>query len=331
MTFDLPDVVQRLDGMAPMRSVGRVTGVVGPAIQALLDLARIGDQTEIDLDGRRLPAEVVGFRRGEVVLMPLGETRGVGPGCQVTATGTPAAISAGEALLGRVLDGLGRPIDGRPLPGGLEQWPVVRPAPNPLRRTRIERQLVTGIRAIDGLNTLGEGQRLGLFAGPGAGEPPTRHGYPPSVFSELPRLLERAGPRERGSITAVYAVLVAGGDIEEPIADEVRGLLDGHLVLDPRLAGRGWWPAVDVLASLSRLMPVLAADRLGAASRVRELLDAWERVRDLVALGAYVAGKDPLADLAVERMPAIERFLRQDSSERTDVVETVARLQALAA
>lgn len=426
---------EMLGRVDPIRFRGRVTALTGLAARAALDGARVGELAEIDLGaGRKLLAEVAGFREGEVVLLPLGEVRGMGTGCEVAALGRPASLRAGAGLLGRVLDGMGRPLDGRPLPLGLAEWPVDRPAPAPLRRGRIGRQLVTGLRVLDGLVALGEGQRIGLFAGPGAGkstlmghlarqaradavvvglvgergrevrefledalgpeglarsvviastgdepplvrllaartatalaewfadaegrsvlllldsatrfaraqrevglaagEPPVRQGHPPSVFAALPRLLERAGPRERGCITAVYTVLAAGGDLEEPIADEVRSVLDGHVVLDPRLAGRGWYPAVDALRSLSRLMPRLVGPgHRAAAERVRELLDAAERARDLLALGAYARGSDAAADEALDRLAAIEAFLRQGAGERSDLGETVARLEALA-
>jgi type III secretion protein N (ATPase) len=426
---------EALDRVDPIRVRGRLTALTGLAARASLDGARVGELAEIDLGDRRLPAEVVGFRDGEVVLLPLGETQGMGPGCEVLGLGRPASVRAGAALLGRVLDAGGRPLDGRPLTRGLAEWPLDRPAPAPLRRGRIGRQLVTGLRVVDGLLALGEGQRVGLFAGPGAGkstllghlarearadavvvglvgergrevrefledalgpeglsrsvvvvstgdeppllrlraartatalaewfadaegrsvlllldsatrfaraqrevglaagEPPVRQGHPPSVFAALARLLERAGPRQQGCITAVYTVLAAGGDMEEPVADEVRSVLDGHVVLDARLAGRGWFPAVDALRSLSRLMPRLVGPgHRAAAERVRELLDAGERARDLVSLGTYAPGSDPAADAALARLPAIEAFLRQGPGERSDLGETVARLEGLAA
>jgi type III secretion protein N (ATPase) len=168
-----------------------------------------------------------------------------------------------------------------------------------------------------------------------AGEPPARQGYPPSVFQALPRLLERAGMRERGAITAIYTVLVAGGDMEEPIADEVRGILDGHVVLDRRLAAAGRFPAVDVLQSVSRVMPaVTGVEHRAAAARMRELLGAWERDRDLIALGAYRGGADPVTDAAIARMPVLEAFLRQGVGEleASDGIDgVVARLQAAVA
>jgi type III secretion protein N (ATPase) len=181
---------------------------------------------------------------------------------------------------------------------------------------------------LDSLTRLARAQRE---AGLAAGELPVRHGYPPSVFQLLPRLLERAGNRARGGITALYTVLVAGGDLDAPIADEVRGILDGHVVLDRRVAERGRWPAVDVLQSLSRVMPAVTdASHRGAAERVRELLGAYERQRDLIALGAYRRGADRLTDAAIERMDAIEAFLRQGPGEGETFARTVERLVEVA-
>ncbi|HEY6100782.1 MAG TPA: FliI/YscN family ATPase, partial [Anaeromyxobacter sp.] len=403
----LRDVVEHA---APLRLRGRVTRLAGPVIEAAAAGLRLGEAVEIAAPGRAaLDAEVVGLREDRAVLMPLGDPAGIGLDSEVVGAGRPLAVRVGEALLGRILDGLGRPLDGRPLPAGLEEWPVDRPAPPPLARQRIARPLPLGIRAIDALATVGEGQRIGLFAGSGvgksvllgqiarnaraelsvvclvgergrevrefvedalgpeglarsvvvaatsdapalvrlkaahvataiaewfaergrnvlflldsitryaraqrevglaAGEPPARQGYPASVFAALPRLVERAGNRERGGVTALYTVLVAGGDLEEPIADEVRGILDGHVVLDRRIAERGRFPAVDPLQSLSRLMPAVADERhLAAAARLRSLVAAHERHRDLLAVGAYRAGSDPDTDAALERLPAIE-------------------------
>ena len=374
---------------------------------------------------------MVGFRGEEVVLVPLGSTAGIGPGAEVVTTGAGATVMVGEGLLGRVLDGLGYPIDGRAPPADLRPWPVDRPAPPPLQRAPIEAPLPLGLRVLDGLLTAGRGQRLGLFAGSGvgkstllgqvvrgagaqvvvaalvgergrevrdfladalgpeglgrsvvvaatsdapaavrikaaevataiaewfaeergrevllvvdsltrfaralrevalaAGEPPARQGYPPSVFAALPRLLERAGTRARGSVTAVYAVLVAGGDLDEPVADEVRGLLDGHVILDRESAGRGRFPAVDVLRSVSRVMPAVASARhLALAARFRRLLGAWERQRDLVAMGAYTRGSDPDADAALDRLDRMERYLVQGPGEASSLEAAVAGLE----
>lgn len=435
MTLDLLPLRAAIDAAEPLPLRGRVTRLAGMVVEAAVAGVRTGDAVEIARPGRApLLAEVVGLREDRAVLVPLGEPVGIGADSEVVPTGAPLSIRAGEALLGRILDGLGRPIDGRPLPSGLEEWAVERPAPEPLSRRPVSRPLALGIRAVDGLLTLGEGQRLGLFAGSGvgkstllaqaargaradvsvvclvgergrevrefvdgalgpeglarsvlvvatsdapalvrlraahvataiaewfadrgrsvlflldsvtryaralrevglaAGEPPARQGYPASVFAALPRLLERTGNRERGAITALYTVLVAGGDLEEPIADEVRGILDGHVVLERRLAAAGRFPAVDPLQSVSRVMPaVTTPGHLAAAARLRALLAAHERVRDLVSLGAYRAGADADADAALARLPGIEAFLRQRAGATTPFDETVALLEELVA
>jgi ATP synthase in type III secretion protein N len=434
--FDLGLALARLEGATPRRESGRVTEVTGLVIRASVPAARVGELLTVEADpasGRaRLLAEVVGFRGDEVVLMPLGEPAGIGPDSLVTPTGRPLSIVASAGLLGRVLDGLGRPMDGGgPIADG-QPWPVERPSPDPLTRRRVSRPLALGVRALDALLTAGEGQRLGLFAGSGvgkstlmgqiarqteaevnvialvgergrevvdfldeslgaagrarsvvvcatsdapslvrlkaafvataiaeyfreqgrrvlfmldsvtrvaraqrevglaAGEPPARQGYPPSVFALLPRLLERTGNDARGSITALYTVLVAGGDMEEPIADEVRGILDGHVILSREIAARNQWPAVDVLPSLSRLMSAVAdPQHRAAAARLRELLAAYDRQRDLILLGAYQRGTDPTTDEAVARMDAINAFLRQRTDEVAPFDETRARLLKL--
>jgi len=424
-----------LQGAAPMRLTGRLTRLEGLALEAALGGVRLGEVCRVARpadQGGPLLAEVVALRPESAVLLPLGETAGVELGAEVVPTGRPLLVGVGEGLLGRVLDGLGRTIDGPP-PPGLTPWPVERRAPPPLARGRIAAPLPVGVRAVDGLLTLGRGQRVGLFAGAGvgkssllgriarraevdvrvvclvgergrevrefledalgpegrarsvvvvatsdepplvrlrsaqvasalaewfaaqgrevlllvdsltryaraqrdvglaAGEPPARQGYPASVFQALPRLVERAGPQARGCITALYAVLVAGHDHDEPIADELRGLLDGHLVLERRLAERGHFPAIDVLASVSRLMDQVATPgHRAAAARVRALLAAWEQQRDLWAMGAWRRGADPAVDEAVDRWPAVEAFLRQGEGEAEPLEATVARLAALA-
>jgi FliI/YscN family ATPase len=382
--------------------------------------------------GRTLEAEVVGFRDDEVLLLPLGELHGIAPGAAVTATGAALTFPCGPSLLGRVVDGLGRIADDGP-PIDEPPWAVERAAPAAVSRPPVDRPLHTGVRAIDGFLTLGEGQRVGVFAAAGvgkstlltqlarnagadvivlglvgergrelgdylaalgparartvvvsatsdapslvrvraasvatavaehfrdagrrvllvldsltrvaraqrevglsAGEPPARHGYPPSVFALLPRLVERTGTSGApgsGSITAVYAVLVAGDDLDEPIADEVRGIVDGHIVLDRRLAGRGHFPPIDVVASVSRLFERLAGPaQRDAASRVRAWLARHEDRRDLIQIGAYKAGTDRALDEAVARIPAIDRFLRQPTDEISLPEETRSALAKL--
>ncbi len=435
MSLDLARVHEAIARAAPLRPRGRVTRIAGLAIEAALGAVRIGELVEIRSPGRPpLAAEVVGIREDRAILMPFGDLAGVGLDGEVRATGRPVTMRVGEALLGRILDGLGQPIDGRPPPVGTEEWPVARPPPAPLERRRIVAALPLGVRSIDALATVGEGQRVGVFAGPGvgksallgqiarhtraelsviclvgergrevrefvedalgpeglarsvvvaatsdapalvrrhaahvataaaewfaergqsvlfmldsltryaraerevglaAGEPPARQGYPPSAFAALPRLIERTGNRSVGGITALYTVLVAGGDLEEPVADEARGLLDGHVILDRRLAERGLFPAVDVLASLSRAMGAVTAPRhRKAAAKLRTLLAAHERHRDLIAVGAYRSGTDAETDAAVARMPSIEAFLRQASDEREPFETTVTRLEELVA
>jgi len=423
----------RLLETSALRPVGRVVGVTGLLLRVLLPGARISDVLLIRRRGEPLLGEIVGFQGGEALVVPLGEPTGVGPDDVVEATGQGLQVSAGAALLGRVLDGLGRPIDGRPAPAGLTPVPVDRAPPAALSRRPVSAAFETGVRAVDGLITLGVGQRVGLFAGSGvgkstllgaiargasadvvvvalvgergrevgefleqslgeagrrrsvvvvatsdappverlraaqvatavaehfrdlgksvlllvdsitrfaraqreiglaAGEPPARRGYPPSVFTQLPRLLERSGQGEKGSITAIYTVLVEGSDMDEPIADEVRGILDGHIVLDRRLAARGHYPAIDVLSSLSRVMPnVTAKPQRTAAQRARALLAAYEEKRDLIALGAYNEGSDPRLDQAITAAPDLERFLQQDAAVIEPSPTTLQSLKTLA-
>jgi type III secretion protein N (ATPase) len=436
--LDVGRAFARLERAAPRREAGRVVEVTGLVVRATVPGIRVGELCWIeppagDEGGARVAAEVVGFRGDEAVLMPLGELAGIGPDALVTTTGRPLSIAVAPGLLGRVLDGLGRPVDGLGPIEGSVPWAVDRPAPDPLLRRRITRPLPLGVRAMDALLTVGEGQRLGLFAGSGvgkstlmgqiarqteadvnvialvgergrevgefldaslgpegrarsvvvcatsdapslvrlrsafvataiaewfraqgkrvlfmldsltraaraqrevglaAGEPPARQGYPPSVFALLPRLLERTGTDDRGSITALYTVLVAGGDMDEPIADEVRGILDGHVVLSRELAARGHWPAIDVLASLSRLMTTVAeAPHRAAAARLREWLAAHERHRDLIVLGAYERGSDAATDAALAHWDALTAFLRQTTDEAAPFAETHRRLLELA-
>jgi type III secretion protein N (ATPase) len=423
-----------LDRAAPLRLTGRLIKLTGMALEAAMAGLKLGDLVEVERPGHPLLAEVVALHEERALLLPLGDPGGIGIEAEVRPRGAPLMVGAGEQLLGRVLDGLGHPIDGGPTPAGLEDWPVDRPPPAPLARRRVVEPLPLGLRVLDGLLTAGRGQRIGLFAGAGvgkstllgqiargaradlsviclvgergrevkefveeslgeeglarsvvvvatsdapalvrlrsahvassiaewfaergadvlflldsitrfaraqrevglaAGEPPARQGYPASVFQALPRLLERTGNRERGGISAIYTVLVAGGDLEEPIADEVRGILDGHVVLDRRLAERGRFPAVDVLASVSRVMPkVTSGAHRKAATRVRSLLAALERSCDLVQLGAYRPGSDAEVDRALARREALENFLRQEVGEVVPFETALARLEELAA
>jgi type III secretion protein N (ATPase) len=427
-----------VDGITAPRVAGRVTELIGLVLRATAPGARAGELVIVErARGNPLRAEVVGFHGEQVILLPLGTSEGVGPDSVVRPTGRPFSIRCGPSLLGRVIDGLGDPIDGKgPLDDGAQPtmawWPVERAAPDPLQRRRVTEPLSVGVRAIDALATVGEGQRIGLFAGPGlgkstllgqiarnsdadviviglvgergrevrdfletqldeesrrravcvcatsdappllrlksalaatavaewfreqgkrvlllvdsltrvaraqrevglaAGEPPARQGYPPSVFAMLPRLLERSGQSDKGSITAVYAVLTSGDDADDPIAEEVRAILDGHIVLSAERAARNQWPAIDPVRTLSRVMDELVdEEHRRAAGRLREVLSIYERQRDLVLLGAYRKGADKATDDALARLPAVESFLRQKRDERVTLSDSRRALVAL--
>jgi len=382
--------------------------------------------------GRPVLAEVVGFRESRTLLMPFGPVNEIRPGSEVVATGSSLRVPVGPGLLGRVLDGLGRPLDGR---GSIEpeaEVPTSAPPPHPLARRRIHEALALGIRAVDGLMTVGKGQRLGIFSGSGvgkstllgmiarntsadvnvvglvgergrevrefiekdlgeeglarsvvvvatsdqvpvirlrgaqvataiaeyfrdrgldvllmmdsvtrvawaqreiglaSGEPPTTRGYTPSVFAFLPQLLERSGSSSRGSITGLYNVLVEADDMNEPIADTVRGILDGHIVLTRELAARNHYPAVDVLSSVSRLMAdVTTPEHREHAGRLRDVLATYRASEDLINIGAYASGSNPKIDLALSKIDAVNTFLRQGVEERSDFDSTRAALAGL--
>ncbi|MHB8878734.1 MAG: type III secretion system ATPase SctN [Myxococcaceae bacterium] len=433
MAIDLSRYHQLVKEAQTVRIRGRVTELAGLVIKAAVPGVRVGEVVEVKGRNRAaVKAEVVGFRGEEVMLMPLGEITGIGPDSEVIPTGRPLTIKVGDGLLGRVLGGLGTPIDGKPLPEGLLEWSVDRDCPDPFTRRRIERPLPLGLRCIDGLLTVGEGQRIGLFAGSGVGkstlmgqiarnttaelnvialigergrevrefiedslgeeglkrsvvvcatsdqpslvrlraafvatsiaeyfrdrggnvlfmldtvtrlaraqreiglaigEPPARQGYPPSVFSMLPRILERTGNSDKGGCTAIYTVLVAGGDMDEPIADEVRGILDGHFILNRAMGERNQWPAMDVLASLSRVMSGIATkEHKQAAGKLRETLATYEKQRDLILLGAYQYGTDPKTDYAIDHYEAIIDYLKQPTEENMTFDESVEKLIAL--
>lgn len=411
---------------------GRIRGAKGLTLSATIPGARRGDWVRVTRrDHEPLEAEVIAFDGEHVTLMPLGDVRGVGPGDAVQLIGRAPSVACAPELLGRVLDGIGRPLDGKPALVG-ELRAIDAPPPRALERPRIRTVLPTGIRAIDALCTVGEGQRLGLFAPAGvgkttllaqlaahasadvivtcligergrelnefledaldartrarsvvvcatsdaaplermksahvattiaeyfraagkrvlllvdsltrlvraarevglaAGEPPARRGFPPSAFAELPRLLERTGLSQEGSITAFYTVLVEGNDLDEPVADEVRGLLDGHLVLDRTLAERGHFPPLHIPQSLSRLMDgLVSAPHLAAARRVRSMLVRLEEKRDLITLGAVQPGADALLDSALVLAPKMDALLRQERSEDAPFSDTLQKLCAI--
>jgi flagellum-specific ATP synthase len=399
------------------RVTGLVTGVVGLEVDVIGVEAAVG---ELVMLGTDIPAEVVAVRAAtsagpRLACMPLGSTAGIRAGLPARATGSALTIGVGDALRGRVLDGLGRPIDGGPSLASLPQVPVEADAPHPLLRGRVATPMSVGVRALDTLVPLGRGQRVGIFAGSGvgkssllsmitrgteaaisvvclvgergrevreflendlgpdglarsivvvatsdappmvrlrapfvatriaeylrdqgqdvlllmdsltrlayaqrevglsAGEPPATRGYPPSVFALLPRLLERAGPGETGSITGIYTVLVDGDDHNEPVSDAARSILDGHITLTRRLATAGHFPSIDVLESVSRVTgAVTSPEQRALATELRRLLAAHRDAKELIEIGAYVPGTNPLVDRARELAPGIDAFLRQD-------------------
>jgi flagellum-specific ATP synthase len=410
---------------------GKVTRAFGIVVEAALPQVAVGTSCEIRTGGGgSIAAEVVGFSGSNAILMPFGDVKGIGEGCPVIPRASAGEIMVGQRLLGRVVNAAMEPLDSR---GGLlldARVPIHCAAPRAMSRKRISRPLVLGIRSIDSVLTCGEGQRLGVMAGPGigksvllgmlarsadadvivvglvgergrevrefverdlgkglersvvvvatgdesplvrvragmaatavaeyfrdqgkrvlllidslsrvamaqreiglaAGEPPTSRGYPPSVFAMIPRLVERAGNAEgQGSITAMYTVLAEGDDLTDPVVDASRAALDGHIVLSRKLAMAGHFPAVDVLASVSRVMSDVAApDHLALARRVREVLSAYKDAADLVEVGAYVAGTNPKVDAALRCINDLNAFLRQEPNERFALKETLSRLR----
>jgi len=425
-------IVSRLN---TMKLNGKVSQVVGVVVESRGPAAHVGEICEIHFKRSGSPpilAEVVGFREGTVLMMPLGEMEEIGPGSDVVATGSSLKIRVCEGLLGRVLDGLGRPIDGLGPIEPEDELLVSRTPPPPLQRRRIREPLAFGVRAMDGPLTCGKGQRIGIFSGSGVGkstllgmiarntdadvnvialigergrevrdflekdlgaeglarsvvvvatsdqvavarlrgamaattiaeyfrdkgrdvmlmmdsvtrvawaqreiglavgEPPTTRGYTPSVLAMLPRLLERSGTAAWGSITGLYTVLVEGDDMNEPVADAVRSILDGHIVLSRDLAHGNHYPAVDVLASVSRLMPdVASAEHLEAAGTLRDILATYRSAEDLINIGAYVDGSNPKIDHAKAHIDSVNAFLKQGISEKAPFAETIAALQSL--
>lgn len=404
---------------------GTVTEMTGLIIEGTGPLVPVGSQVEIRSGSHIIPAQVVGFRSDRILLMPFSEVEGIAPGSTITACEGTNRVSVCAGLQGRVIDALGNALDGQPLPLMNESVPLFRDPPNPVTRTRIQHCLDLGVRAMNGLLTVGEGQRVGIMAGSGVGkstllgmvakhshsdvnvialvgergrevrefierdlgpeglarsvvivatgnqsallriraafvataiaeyfrdqgkkvmlmvdsitrlamaqrevglavgEPPSTRGYTPSVFSVLPRLLERAGTCEgEGSITGLYTVLVEGDDMNEPVADAVRGILDGHVVLSRRLAGRGHYPAIDVLQSISRVMSdIVEPEVLKMATEVRDILASYQEVEDLITIGAYKAGQNPRVDRAVQKHDKVLGFLKQSADRPCSLEE----------
>jgi flagellum-specific ATP synthase len=417
-----------------LRFKGQVTKVVGLTIESNGPETRIGELCRIinHRSGMEVLAEVVGFQNKSVLLMPLGEMAGIGPGNDVVATGMELSTGVGEKLLGRVLDGLGNPIDDK---GRLEisgYYPVNNDPPHPLKRPRINEILPLGVKCVDGLMTVGKGQRMGIFAGSGVGkstligmiarntradinvialigergrevrdflerdladeglsrsvvivatsdqpalirkkgalvataiaeyfrdqgkdvlllmdsltrfsmaqreiglaigEPPVSRGYTPSVFSVMPKLLERSGTSAKGSITGLYTVLVDGDDMNEPITDTARSILDGHIVLSRQMAHKNHYPAVDVLESISRVMSDIASDsHKKAAGEIRKNLAVYREAEDLINVGAYVKGSNPDIDKAILVINAINSFLMQETNEKHNFEEMLKQMEGI--
>jgi flagellum-specific ATP synthase len=431
----LEKYLQTVEDEDPIKWMGRISRVQGILIESRGPSASIGEvcRIEVGKTGTEIAAEVVGLREETVQLMAYGETTGVEIGDRVVASGRVLQVPVSDKLLGRVLNGMGAPIDGGGEIESPRMYPALADAPDPIKRRRIKDQIVTGVRSLDGLLAVGRGQRLGIFSGSGVGkstvmgmiarntgadvnvialigergrelndfierdlgpqglarsvvvitpsnapplsrirgayvataiaeyfrdqgrdvmllfesvtrfaqaqreiglaigEPPATRGYPPSVFDILPKLLERSGANEHGSITGFYTILVEGDDMEEPISDTVRGILDGHVVLARRLAERNHYPAVDVLASISRLSPVVTGpETRKAAGAVRRLIAIYAESEDLIEVGAYRAGTNPEIDEAMAKKKAIDEFLIQDVDERSSIVETLSVLGEIA-
>jgi flagellum-specific ATP synthase len=417
-----------------IKSYGRVVQVIGLVIEGAGPLLAIGDVCHIQKrEGEEpVPAEVVGFRESRMLLMPLGDTRGIKPGCRIIPMGYPAQARVGKDLLGRVLDGLGQPIDPKG-PLRLErEYPIYAHSPPPLLRQRISTPVDVGVKAINGLLTLGKGQRVAIFSGSGVGkstllgmiarhtaaqvnvvaligergrevrefiekdlgeeglrrsvvivatsdqpplirirgaylataiaeyfrdqgndvllmmdsitrfamasrevglaigEPPSSRGYTPSVFDQLPKLLERAGTtQDRGSITGIYNVLVEGDDVNEPISDAIRSIVDGHILLSRELANQNHYPAIDILGSISRVMnDIVDKSHLSARDKMVSLMAIYKRAEDLIQIGAYVPGSNPQIDEAIKKMPEINRFLRQGIDEKVDFEQSLRLLMS---
>jgi len=431
---DLSAYYQALAGASLIRMHGKVTQVIGLLIESEGPSVKVGELCYIypPDGGSKVRAEVVGFKSNKVLLMPLGEMSGIGPGCEVRGTGGPLRVGVGPALLGRVLDGLGNPIDNKGPLEMVDEVPIYNDPPNPITRPRIKDHVATGVRALDSTLTFGKGQRLGIFAGSGVGkstvlgmiarftsadinvlaligergrelrdfienslgeegmkrsvvvvatsdqpalvrikgayvgtavaeyfrdqgynvmlmmdsvtrfamaqrevglavgEPPATKGYTPSVFALLPKLMERSGTSAHGSITGIYTVLVEGDDMNEPVADTVRVILDGHIVLARDLAARNHYPAIDVLSSVSRLMPdVTTRKHRSSAGALRDVLATYRASEDLINIGAYARGSNPRIDFALDKINAVNAFLRQRVDERCEFTQTVGTLESL--
>lgn len=425
---------EKLKEYTYFHKLGKVVNVIGLTIESAGPDARLGDICEIYPEGedaRPVMAEVVGFKDKKTLLMPYEATDGIGLNCMVQNMGSPLSVEVSDDMLGRTLDGLGRPSDGSVLPRG-KTYPVEATPPDPMSRAIIDEVLSLGVKAVDGLLTVGKGQRIGIFAGSGvgkstlmgmfarntkadinvialigergrevrefierdlgeegmkrsvvvvatsdkpalernkaaktataiaeyfrdkgkdvllmmdsltrfsmaqreiglaSGEPPVSRGYPPSVYSEMPKLLERAGRSDKGSITGLYTVLVDGDDFNEPITDTARSILDGHIVLSRKLGHKNHYPAIDVLQSISRCMSqIVDREHKQLAGKLKNVLATYNEAEDLINIGAYKAGSNPAIDLAIRKIDAVNGFLCQDVDDKFDYEQTYGLLKKL--
>lgn len=432
MVFNFDKYIYALDKVEPIKTNGKVTQVVGLIIESHGPEANLGEMCYIYPRGSKfkIKAEVVGFRENKILLMPLGELEGIGPGCEVVASGQSFCVGVSQDLLGRVIDGLGNPIDGLGPINFEKENSVNNSPPNPLQRKRITEPLSFGVKAIDGILTCGKGQRVGIFSGSGigkstllgmiarntsadvnvialvgergrevreflekdlgaeglkrsvvvvatsdqpalvrlkgamvattiaeyfrdqgkdvmlmmdsvtrfamaqrevglaVGEPPATRGYTPSVFALLPKLLERSGTSLKGTITGLYSVLVDGDDHNEPIADAVRGILDGHIVLSRDLAMQNHYPAIDVMASISRVMTdIVSEEQLAAAGKIKNILATYRDAKDLIDVGAYAQGSNPKIDYAISMIDEVNNYLRQGIDECFSYAQSAEQLK----
>lgn len=430
ISIDFNRAINKVKNITGAISEGKVKKVIGLTVEVEGIKTFVGNLCTIyNQHNNPISCEVVGFRDDEVILMPLGELVGIGPGCKVVCNGTPCSVRCSDELLGKVLDGIGNPIDESHILSG-ERYSLFNQPPDPLKRRRIKDIIPTGIRAIDGFITCGEGQRIGIFAGSGVGksttlgmiaktadadvnvialigergrevldfierdlgaegmkksvvvcatsdksplvrlkgaltatsiaeyfrdqgkkvilmmdsvtrfamaqrevglaigEPPAQKGYTPSVFAELPKLMERTGISDKGSITAFYTVLVDGDDFNEPIADAVRSILDGHIVLSRDLSHKNHYPAIDVLNSVSRLMNDICEDEHKlVSSHARDIMATYKEAEDLINIGAYEIGSNKNIDLSIEYINKINEYLRQGVNEKTSFDENIINLK----
>jgi flagellum-specific ATP synthase len=429
--INIEKYLDKVNESKPIVSQGKVVDISGLVIGATGPLVPVGEVCVIKTRNSEIIAEVVGFKESRILLMPLGDMAGISPGDKVESKGDSLKIPVSDALLGRVLTGLGEPLDGKGPIVADRKAPVYAMPPNPLQRVRISQPLGVGVKAIDGCLTIGKGQRIGIFAGSGVGkstlmgmiarntdadvnvialigergrevkdfieeslgeeglkksvvvaatsdqpalirikgalvataiaeyfrdqgkdvmmmmdsvtrfsmaqrevgltigEPPTTKGYPPSVFAMMPKLMERAGTSDKGSITGIYTVLVDSDDMNEPIADTARSILDGHIILDRKIAAKNMWPAIDVLSSLSRVMPeVTTKEHMESNYKLREQLAVYKDAEDLINIGAYVKGSNPRIDEAMTKIEGITNFLKQGTSDKNEFNDEVNQLLA---